>query len=166
MQQQAFVSDTDDSQPERIQKSVAISVHRTSFIGVVDRSIQFHDEPFLVAVEVNDAVTDLMLATELEAKEPSVPEQFPRKVFRRSWPLPHLPCPFQQRCKFIPTPVIFLEGKDMILGQAIRQGARQETIDEFAKRIDVQLRKNGKETYEELDNIVKDMREQYSDKKK
>lgn len=59
----------------------------------------------------------------------------------------------------------FLEGKDMILGQAIRQGARQETIDEFAKRID-ELRKNGKETYEELDNIVKDMREQYSDKKK
>ena len=53
----------------------------------------------------------------------------------------------------------------MILGQAIRQGARQETINEFAKRID-ELRKNGKETYEELDNIVRDMREQYSEKKK
>ena len=52
----------------------------------------------------------------------------------------------------------FLECKDMILGQAIRQGARQETINEFAKRID-ELRKNGQETYEELDNIVKDMRE-------
>ena len=57
----------------------------------------------------------------------------------------------------------------MILGQAIRQETRketrQETINEFAKRID-ELRKNGKETYEDLDNIVKDMREQYSDKKK
>lgn len=53
----------------------------------------------------------------------------------------------------------FLEGKDMILGQAIRRGARQETIDEFAKRID-ELRKSGKETYEELDKIVEDMREQ------
>ncbi|MDE2999713.1 MAG: hypothetical protein OXU79_11610 [Gemmatimonadota bacterium] len=63
----------------------------------------------------------------------------------------------------------FLEGRDMILGQAIRQETRketrQETINEFAKRID-ELRKNGKETYEELDNIVKDMREQYSNKKK
>ena len=59
----------------------------------------------------------------------------------------------------------FLEGRDMILGQAIRQGARQETINEFAKRID-ELRKNGNETYEEIDNIVKDMREQYSEKKR
>ena len=47
----------------------------------------------------------------------------------------------------------------MILGQAIRRGARQETIDEFAKRID-ELRKSGKETYEELDKVVEDMREQ------
>jgi len=76
------VAESEDGVAERGELLVAPRIPRLAL--VMYGAIELDDEPGLVAVEIDDVVSDLMLAAKLGAGELAVADQFPERLLDRS----------------------------------------------------------------------------------
>ena len=72
------------------QVEVAVLVASGLLLDLVDSAVELDDQPGLVAVEVGDEGSELLLASELQAEDLPAPEELPEDLLRRGLPLPQL----------------------------------------------------------------------------
>ena len=76
-----------------------------------------------MTIEVGDVVTKLMLSSEFESEELTIPKQFPQQCFSGCLLLPKFPRPFHQTGNLIPTSVLSSGSYSLSLWERVRERA-------------------------------------------
>src|SRR5437588_11121962 len=75
-------------------------------VRIVRRSIALNDQLCFMTIEVCDVIAILMLSSELEAQQLSIPEQLPKQCFGRRLFLSQFPRTFHQARELISSSIL------------------------------------------------------------
>ena len=90
-----FVIDADDAKANGFEHLLPLPIGAPLFFRLVDIAVDFYDEAFGGAVEVDDEGTDGVLPAKLATEEPAVAQLFPERILTGRAPPPELPRDFK-----------------------------------------------------------------------